>query len=231
MKWVCFAAALLIVVTSLEASPSRAGDAGKKRYSCPRTLLSARPDGKPRHLVDVDVFDGGLKDEVLEPDDTDNVKRRVVWKLLPDYAPFGLRCYYDDRSEVIVNIPMAKFCEGDWRPGHPSAWYLFCEDAAASPSRANGAEKTRYSCPRTLPPAHPGGKPRHLKDYNPYSDFPEAILVPDSGGQYAAAWHLLAGLGPYGLSCTYDDKSELDIPLPPTVRRCFVSRAVDLFCD
>lgn len=101
----------------------------------------------------------------------------------------------------------------------------------ARSAQAADAGKARYSCPRTLPPVQPNGKPRKLDSDWPYARDPLGILLPDAGGKTTDVWHLPPELGPYGLTCTYGDKSTLNIPLPPTVRRCFDSTTVKLFCD
>jgi hypothetical protein len=127
MRWTCVAAAILAFVASFGASPSHADAAGKKRYSCPGTLPPDHAGGKPRHLAIANVFEAGFKYAIVRPDQINQDKHRIRWTLSPDYAPFGLLCDYDDQSETIVTIPMARFCEEDDQPGDLTVGYLFCE--------------------------------------------------------------------------------------------------------
>jgi len=79
--------------------------ANETNYLCPVTLSPAQPGGTRRHIISGDAFSNGTKNELLQADSIDKKTGDGLVHMEGTRPPYGLWCQYDDKSELIINLP------------------------------------------------------------------------------------------------------------------------------
>jgi hypothetical protein len=75
------------------------------RYTCPVALPPVQVGGKERRVIGMMAFSNGTEDEFLYPDAEDKQTGDALVHMEGTGPPYGLWCQYDDRSELIINLP------------------------------------------------------------------------------------------------------------------------------